>query len=69
MGMRWILAAGACLALAMFTLPPVRSLNVGAPAEAPASVAVGAEAVSEEGGSAECDDDARPAPWTSRSAT
>ena len=35
---------------------------MGAPAEAPASVAVGAEAVSEEGGSVECDDDARPAP-------
>ena len=62
MRMRWILAAGACLALALLTLPAVRSLNVGAPAEAPASAVAGAEAVSAEAGAAECDDDARPAP-------
>ena len=29
----WILAAAACAALALLTLPPVRSLNVAAPAE------------------------------------
>ena len=62
MRMRWILAAGACLALALLTLPAVRSLNVGAPAEAPASAVAGAEAVSAEAGAAECDDEARPAP-------
>ena len=63
MGMRWILAALACLALALLTLPAVRSLRVGAPAEAPASAAAGgAEAGSAAAGSAECDDDARPAP-------
>ncbi len=62
MRMRWILAAGACAALALLTLPAVRSLNVGAPAEAPESAAAGAEAVSAGAGAAECDDDARPAP-------
>ncbi|MCY4598824.1 MAG: TlpA disulfide reductase family protein [Acidobacteria bacterium] len=67
MGMRWILAAGACLALALLTLPAVRSLNVGAPAEAPEIAApvaetAGAEAGSAAAGAAECDDDARPAP-------
>ena len=58
---RWILAAVACAALALLTLPAVRSLNVGTPAEAPSGVAAEAEAVAEAGG-AQCDDDARPAP-------
>ena len=62
MVIRWILAVGACAALALLTLPAVRSLNVGAPAEAPESAAVGAGAGAAEGGGAECDDDARPAP-------
>ena len=67
MEMRWILAAGACLALALFTLPAVPGLNVGAPAEAPVGAAVGAETAGAEAGNAEaasaqCDDDARPAP-------
>ena len=56
----WIIAAVACAALAMLTLPPVRSLNVGAPAEEPAAAVAAGEAVAEAG--AECDDDARPAP-------
>ena len=56
MAMRWVLAAVACGALALLTLPVVRSLNVGLPAEAP----TGAPEASASG--AECDDDARPAP-------
>lgn len=53
--MRWIYAAGACAALALLTLPAVRTLNVGAPAEAPAAGAA-------ESAAGQCDDDARPAP-------
>ena len=63
MGRQWILAAVACAALALLTLPAVRSLNVAAPAEEPSGAAAGGEAVAEAGaGAAECDDDARPAP-------
>lgn len=61
----WIVAAVACAGLALLTLPPVRSLNVGMPAEEAAGAAVtgavvAGEAVAE--AAAECDDDARPAP-------
>ena len=63
MGRQWILAAVACAALALLTLPAVRSLNVAAPAEEPAGAAAAGEAVAEAvAGAAECDDDARPAP-------
>ena len=63
MARRWIIAAVACAALALLTLPAVRSLNVGAPAEAPAGAAAEGEVLAEAGaGAAECDDDARPAP-------
>ncbi|MXY15778.1 MAG: TlpA family protein disulfide reductase [Acidobacteria bacterium] len=56
----WIVAAVACAGLALLTLPPVRSLNVGMPAEEAAGVVAAGEAVAE--APAECDDDARPAP-------
>lgn len=57
MSIRWMLAAGAALALALLTLPAIRSVTVERPApDAAAAGAAGAETA------AACDDDARPAP-------
>ena len=56
MSIRWMLAAGAALALALLTLPAIRNVTIGRPApDAAAEGAAGA-------GTAACDDDARPAP-------
>ncbi len=60
MSIRWMLAAGAALALGLLTLPAIRSVTVEPPAPgAGGEVVEVAEAATP---AATCDDDARPAP-------
>ena len=57
MSIRWMLAAGAALALGLLTLPAIRSVTVESPVPGGGGeVAEAAETA------AACDDDARPAP-------
>ena len=60
MSIRWMLAAGAALALGLLTLPGIRSVTVESPA--PGGDGEVAEAAEAGAAAAGCDDDARPAP-------
>ena len=60
MSIRWMLAAGAALALGLLTLPAIRSVTVESPA--PGGSGGAAEVAEASETAAACDDDARPAP-------